>query len=79
MATVFCLFVFNQLGVLECGLCRRKGWGCPRTEKAVGEGGERPARRIMEGSKVIPRGGESMESQGKPGSHSSGNDVSSEQ
>lgn len=41
--------------------------------------GERPARRIMEGSKVIPRAGESMKSQGKPGSHSNGNDASSEQ
>jgi hypothetical protein len=40
---------------------------------------ERPARRIMGGSKVVLRREESMKSPGKPGSHSSVNDVNSEQ
>lgn len=57
----FYLFVFNPLRVLECGPCRRKWWRSMTIEKAVGEG-ERPGRRIMDGSKVVPRGGESMES-----------------
>lgn len=49
------------------------------TEKAVGEWGERPARRIIEGSKVVPREGKIMRSQGDRGSHSFVDNINNEQ
>lgn len=47
--------------------------------EGCGRRGERPARRIIEGSKVVPREGKIMRSQGDPGSHSFVDNINNEQ
>lgn len=57
---------FNWVSVLECEVLWKKMMGKCENRDGFGRRRERPARKIMEGSQVVPREGKRMRSQGTP-------------